>query len=101
LTIRIVKHLLTDVPFIVIAGATAEMPKKPDPAGALLVAGKMNIVPDQIIYVGDSDVDMITAKSALMLSVGVSWGFRSIEELLANGAKIILEKPGDLLQLLR
>ena len=50
-------------------------------------------------YVGDTDVDMKTAKAAQMIAVGVAWGFRSREELLANGADYIVETPEEIVSL--
>jgi phosphoglycolate phosphatase len=97
LTLKIVKHLLPDVPFIRISGARKDFPKKPDPAGALLISNQAGIAPENIIYVGDSDVDMMTARRAGMFAVGVAWGFRSIEELQLNGADKIIFHPGELL----
>lgn len=99
LTVKIVKHLLPDVSFIKVSGARKDFPKKPDPAGALFISNQAGIVPERFVYVGDSDVDMITAKSAGMYGVGVSWGFRSVEELLENGARKIIHRPSELTDL--
>ncbi len=96
LTHKIVKHFLSDIPFFMVIGARSDLPKKPDPAGALSISRKMAVHPEEMIYMGDSDVDMITATRAGMYAVGVLWGFRTGEELLANGAKALLEKPSDL-----
>jgi phosphoglycolate phosphatase len=101
LTIKIVKHLLPAVPFIIVAGARSDVPKKPDPAGALYVCREMNLVPQEIVYAGDSDVDMITACKAGMYAVGVTWGFRDREELQKNGAHMIIDHPDELITLLR
>ena len=100
LTIKIVEHLLGDVEFVQVMGARPDLPKKPDPAGALVLSNKMGIPPHEIVYVGDSDVDMITATRAGMLAVGVVWGFRSAEELLNHGAKFLLNQASDLIQVL-
>ena len=100
LTIKIVNSLLGDVPFEAVIGARQGFPRKPDPAGALLIAGQMGTSPDNIMYIGDSDVDMITAGQAGMMGVGVTWGFRSREELLINGAKKTVDKPAEIIGLL-
>jgi len=97
LTNKIVKFLMAGVPFVSVVGAKPELPKKPDPQGALIISREMGLPPSEIIYVGDSDVDMITATKAGMLATGVSWGFRSVEELKSNGAGIIIDTPSDLL----
>ena len=57
----------------------------------------MGVEPAKVAYLGDSGVDMQTAVNAGFLPVGVLWGFRQKDELLANGAKLLLDKPTDLL----
>jgi phosphoglycolate phosphatase len=99
LTQKIVLSLLPDIGFDIIIGARPDFPKKPDPAGALLISEKMGIPPECLIYLGDSDVDMITATKAGMFAVGVLWGFRSGTELRSNGAVALLKSPGELLTL--
>ncbi len=98
LTNKIVKHLLGDIPFVQVLGALQGYPKKPDPAGAVYLSSKMAVDPSEIVYLGDSDVDMITANQAGMFAAGVSWGFRSRRELLKNGARIILDRPHELIE---
>jgi len=97
LTQMIVHSLLPGFPFQMIIGARPDLPKKPDPAGALLISEAMGITTEGIIYMGDSDVDMITATKAGMLAVGVLWGFRTARELKENGAAVLLKFPGELL----
>jgi len=78
------------------AGERAGVPKKPDPTGALVIAQELGIAPHEWLYLGDTNTDMQTAVAAGMYPVGVLWGFRPAEELLASGAKVLLEKPLDL-----
>lgn len=85
--------------FEVILGHRPGTATKPDPAGAIEITKQIMIPPEQILYLGDTDVDMKTAVAAGMYPVGVLWGFRSREELIKNGAKILLEKPQELLKL--
>ena len=99
-TEKCVKTFLGDWKWDVVLGAREGVPKKPDPAGAVDAADAMGVALEDCCYIGDSDVDMFTAKNAGMRAVGVSWGFRSVEELRESGAEVILEEPGDLLQLL-
>src|SRR5262249_45021736 len=86
-------------PFRVVLGAREGVPRKPDPAAALEVARRMGLAPGQFLYVGDSAVDMETAKRAGMHPVGAAWGFRPAEELWSAGAAAVIDRPGDLLEL--
>jgi phosphoglycolate phosphatase len=81
-----------------VIGAGGDIPRKPDPKGALLISEKMGIAPEELMYVGDSGVDMETANNSGMHAVGVLWGFRDMEELLENGAQTIIHHPMDLIQ---
>ena len=83
-----------------VLGAREGVPKKPDPTAALEVAAASGVEPSDCFFIGDSDVDMMTAVNAGMYAVGVSWGFRPVEELLQHGARSILNAPEDLLALL-
>jgi phosphoglycolate phosphatase len=60
----------------------------------------LSVPPADILYVGDSGVDMQTACAVGMYPLGVLWGFRSSEELLGAGAQALIERPLDLLSLL-
>lgn len=99
-TQKIVGELLFRWPFEVTLGSKEGLPRKPDPTSALLISQKLGLSPEEILYVGDTGVDMTTAVAAGMYPVGVSWGFRSKEELLENGAKAIINSPAELLELL-
>ncbi|KAA5823588.1 HAD family hydrolase [Algibacter amylolyticus] len=81
-------------------GLTTEAHKKPNPIKALEISKNLGIKPEDIIFVGDSDVDIQTANNANMYAVGVSWGFRKKEELIANGAKLIIDHPLELIEVL-
>ncbi|ADU26633.1 HAD family hydrolase [Ethanoligenens harbinense] len=80
-------------------GNRPDVPRKPDPAAALEAAEIMAVCPEQCLFLGDSGVDMQTAAAAGMIGVGVLWGFRDRAELLENGAKKLLSRPEDLLEL--
>ena len=77
------------------------LPKKPDPAGALQIAGAWGFATSEIVYVGDTSTDMETAVRAGMLPVGVLWGFRTREELEKYGAKRLIASPVDLIPVVR
>lgn len=83
----------------IVLGARDGVPKKPDPAGAIEAATALGLAPAECCFLGDSDVDMMTAVNAGMQAVGVSWGFRPVEELKEAGADVVLDVPGELLSL--
>lgn len=94
-----VREMLGRWRFEAIEGAGADGPPKPDPARAFAIAKAMGLAPEACAFLGDSDVDMKAASAAGMLPVGALWGFRGREELVASGAKILIERPGDLIPL--
>jgi phosphoglycolate phosphatase len=96
---KIVLSLLPDY-FEAVIGLSSETYKKPDPSGALQICKNLEINPENIIYVGDSGIDMQTANNAGMYPVGVIWGYRTKEELISNGAKYLLNNPLDLIRIL-
>lgn len=82
--------------FDTVFGQREGIPRKPDPAGALEIAAAWNLPTSQVAYVGDTSVDMQTARSAAMFAIGATWGFRSRDELLAHGAAILIDHPREL-----
>ncbi|MGJ5641642.1 HAD family hydrolase [Formosa sp. S-31] len=99
LTKKITKAILPDC-FDYVLGLTEESLKKPNPLKAIQVSMDYNYKPQDFLFVGDTSVDMETAKNANMTSVGVSWGFRTVAELEAHGANHIINSPMELLELL-
>lgn len=96
-TRQIIQRFLPQAPFRLVIGATPEKPKKPDPRVALEIAHRLRLPPERFLFMGDTSIDMATAVSAGMFPVGVLWGFRTGEELIAAGAKRLLERPADAL----
>ena len=99
LAIKCINNYLSRWEFSAIIGQQEAIPKKPDPAGALQIAGQIGIPVSSFIYVGDSGVDMKTAVSAGMLAAGALWGFRTAEELNECGAMILLSHPREVLDI--
>lgn len=77
-------------------GATEGVALKPDSAMCDITLDKLGVSADECIYIGDTSTDMMTAKNSGFFSVGVLWGFRGREELEANGADVIVEKPEEI-----
>ena len=97
---EMVNHLLPKWHFELVVGAKPSVPKKPDPTAALRIAERLKIPPTEFLYLGDSGVDMKTAKAAAMYPIGALWGFRTADELRASGAKELIRSPSDLIPLL-
>jgi phosphoglycolate phosphatase len=81
-------------------GLSSEVLKKPNPFEALEISKGWNLKPEEILFVGDSDIDMQTAINANMFPVGVSWGYRTEKELISSGAKTVINIPLDLIEIL-
>ena len=96
-TVKMVDQLLSDWTFEPVFGVRPSVPKKPDPSAALEAAGLLRVEPKDILFLGDSDADMMTAQSAGMYAVGALWGFRTAEEILAGGARVLVKSPADIL----
>jgi len=97
-TLEIVGELFPDNPFEIVRGALEGVPLKPDPTSALEIVSELGIQPERSIFIGDTPVDIKTGRNAGMLAVGVTWGFRSVDELLDAGADHIIESPLELLE---
>ncbi|MEG1610778.1 MAG: HAD family hydrolase [Bilophila sp.] len=95
-TLRMLDFFFPSKPFKHIQGAQPDLPHKPDPTGALNSARMLHMEPASIAFVGDSNVDMQTAKNAGMIAVGADWGFRGAKELQTAGADHILYTPAEL-----
>ena len=95
-TLFLVERLFDRWPFLAVHGARDDWPLKPDPALSLAVAAEAGVPPARCLFVGDSSVDMATGLSAGMHPVGVLWGFRDRDELLAHGAEAVVARPGEL-----
>lgn len=99
MTQRCIEGYFPTTPFAAVLGQRDEVPRKPDPAGAYEAAAKMGMPAQDVLYVGDTAVDMQTARAAGMMAAGVTWGFRPESELRDNGAQIIVHHPRELLAL--
>lgn len=83
-----------------VQGQREDIPRKPAPDGVLFTMRQLQVSQDETIYIGDSDVDMLTGKAAQVFTVGVSWGFRERELLLEAGADQVIEHAEELQRIL-
>lgn len=100
LTEACVRGLLPDWPFDAVLGHRDGAPKKPDPSGALAIAGAMGVRTGEVLYLGDTGTDMETASRAGMRPIGALWGFRTRQELETHGAELVIHRPEELIDLL-
>lgn len=86
--------------FPMVQGAVKGFPTKPDPTLLHRLMSRMGATPADTLFVGDSNVDIRTAKNGGLTSCGVLWGFRGRTELEQEGADFIVETPEELANLI-
>lgn len=96
---KIVKKLLPDIEFEKVLGGCIERPKKPDPA---IIRDILDGMPDDntVYMIGDSNVDIKTAKNSGIISIGCTWGFRSREELESENADFIVDSANEIAEII-
>ena len=95
-TVDIISKYFPDT-FDLVFGGRAGVPLKPAPDALLMMLGDMGVSPAEAAYIGDTGVDIATGKATeCALSIGVSWGFRSRDELCRAGADVIADTPYDI-----
>lgn len=99
-TERLIRSFFPDVEFVAVLGQRVGVPLKPDPQIDLEIIEAAGVEPSETLHIGDSGVDMQTAHAAGVRAVGVTWGFRSREELTESGADVIVDHPEEILNLL-
>lgn len=96
---ELIGHFFSDVEWASISGQREGVPVKPDPSIVFGVLSECPTPKAKVLYVGDSGVDMVTARRAGVTSVGVTWGFRGEKELRENYADHIVESTDEILRL--
>lgn len=96
---RIIPHFFPDIPFVATMGQIEDRPVKPDPSIVFAILNKYPTPKSDVLYVGDSAVDMETARRACIDSVGVTWGFRPVSELRGAYADNIVTSPSEIITL--
>lgn len=94
-----IKKVFGDI-FCEVLGEVREFSRKPAPDGANYLLECMGISKDECLYVGDSQVDIKTAKNAHIKCVSVTWGFVSRETLLDNEPEILVDNPREIIDLI-
>ncbi|MDR3161981.1 MAG: HAD family hydrolase [Spirochaetaceae bacterium] len=96
----VIHGLFSPGSFDLVLGETPDLPRKPDPASTWEILSRLDRIPRDTLFVGDSEIDMETAHAARCYALGVSWGYRDRAVLEAAGAGRIIESPEELLPLL-
>lgn len=87
--------------FDFVEGAVNNIPPKPEPSESLKICSIFGISPDETLFIGDTDVDIMTGKNAKMHTCGVLWGFREKKEFLDNGAEYIVSNPMEIISIIQ
>lgn len=98
--VELVRYYFPQIPTAVGEREADGIRKKPAPDTVFAVMRQLDVSPDECVYIGDSDVDIETAKNAGIDCISVTWGFRDEAFLLAHGASILVDTPDKLGKLL-
>ncbi len=97
--VKLINHYFGEFQWVAIEGQKDDYPIKPDPSIVFEILSKCPTPKSDVLYVGDSGVDMDTARRACVDSVGVTWGFRPLKELQKHYADKIVENPMQILDI--
>lgn len=100
-TVALTEILFPEGVMTIAQGQLDSVPTKPDPTAPLDIAARLGVTADECAFVGDSEVDILTAKNAKMYSVGCSWGYRPREVLSETGADVIIDEPTQILDIFK
>jgi phosphoglycolate phosphatase len=100
LTQTVIGKLFPPLTFDMVLGEGQDFPRKPDPASTWDIITELDASPRETLFVGDSEIDLATAQAAECAFLGAAWGFRGREALRAAGAERIIDRPGELLDLI-
>lgn len=89
-TVSVVAKIFGSDNFDIILGQRDDYPKKPDPQVVYNILDELDIKKENCVFIGDTNVDIITANSAGISSIGVLWGFRDFAELNAQNPTVII-----------
>lgn len=97
---ELIAFFFPEIPWCAVEGQKQDVPTKPDPSIVFEILTKRPTPKNDVLYVGDSGVDIETARRACVDSVGVTWGFRPVKELRDAHADHIVSKPSEIVELL-
>lgn len=100
-TSTLVESFFSQYPFVAVLGQREGIPTKPNPQIIDDVLGYINVNRDEVLYIGDSGVDMQTANNAQLISCGVTWGFRPQDELEKYSPRYIVHHPLEIIDIIK
>ncbi len=100
-TVELVKRFFPEINFTLVLGQREGFPVKPNPGILEEIIGLAGVKKDEVMYVGDSGVDVATAHNAGVPFTGVLWGFRPRAELEEVGAKQFAETTEELYEIIK
>ena len=95
-TVNLVSNIFRKGLFDIVLGNTSEFPTKPCPDSGLYIAKELGTLPKEVLYIGDSNIDMQTAKNCGFYACGVTWGYRDAEVLIQSGASTLLNETKEI-----
>ena len=101
LTQDVIATFFEEGTFSRVYGQREGVPRKPDPAAVHMILEELGVSAQECLYIGDSDVDMKTGCAAGADAVGVTWGFRSRDVLASHGATYIVDKPEEIISIVK
>ncbi len=100
-TVDVVNKIFGDDIFDIVRGGMDGVPLKPDPTAVFEIMKELNVSEEEVVFVGDTKVDIATGKNAGLFAIGVLWGFRDEAELTAAGADVIIDDAKEILNIVK
>ncbi|MDO4941159.1 MAG: HAD family hydrolase [Erysipelotrichaceae bacterium] len=100
-TENIMHKLFSKIDFVATIGARENIPNKPDPTSALEIVELMNLNKDEVMYIGDSEVDMQTGINAGLKVIACLWGFRNKKDVENYNPVLFANKPSDIYEYIK
>lgn len=95
-TVKVVREVIGDEWMDWAQGQQEDVARKPDPEAVYTILERFGVKKEEALYIGDSEVDIKTGHNAGLTTIGVTWGFRSREELIKAGAVNLIDKAEEL-----
>lgn len=97
-TVKVAEEIFGSHAFAAVQGQQEKIPRKPSPEGIYAILDKLGLSKEECLYVGDSEVDVVTGAAAGTKTVSVTWGFRTESQLKEAGASLMIHSPEELLR---